>query len=144
MFQEQCGRLWLNIMLLRLPIKEGHGFAENYGYYCGQRENKNKIEPLCSLQWLFQFLSGLATCVGHAWLSGDQPRRLLFTWPSRGASAPAGSAGHARALVVLPHLLPPSSGFNFLGSALGSPSSLPSSPLVSWPLGGSAAAVAWQ
>ena len=34
--------------------------------------------------------------------------------------------------------------FNFLGSALGSPSSLPSSPLFSWPLGGSAAAVAWQ
>ena len=32
--------------------------------------------------------------------------------------------------------------FNFLGSALGS--SLPSSPLFSWPLGGSAAAVAWQ
>jgi len=106
-------------------------------------ENK-KIEPLYSLQWLSQFLSGLATCVGYAWLSGDQPRRLLFTWPSRGVSAPAGSAGHARALVVLPHLLPPSSGFNFLGSALGSPSSLPSSPLFSWPLGGSAAAVAWQ
>ena len=80
----------------------------------------------------------------YAWLSGDQPRRLLFTWPSRGVSAPAGSAGHARALVVLPHLLPPSSGFNFLGSALGSPSSLPSSPLFSWSLGGSAAAVAWQ
>ena len=93
------------------------------------------------MQWLSQFLSGLATCVGmHG--PGDQPRRLLFTWPSRGVSAPAGSAGHARALVVLPHPLPPSSGFNFLGSALGSPSSLPSSPLFSWPLGGSAAAVA--
>jgi len=38
-----------------------------------------KIEPLYSLQWLSQFLSGLATCVGYAWLSGDQPRRLLFT-----------------------------------------------------------------
>jgi len=25
------------------------------------------IEPLCSLQWLSQFLSGLATCVGYAW-----------------------------------------------------------------------------
>ena len=57
----------------------------------------------------------LATCVGYAWLSGDQPRRLLFTWPSRGVSAPAGSAGHARALVVLPHLLPPSSGFQLSG-----------------------------
>jgi len=67
------------------------------------------------LQWLSQFLSGLATCVGYAWLSGDQPRRLLFTWPSRGVSAPAGSAGHARALVVLPHLLPPSSGFQLSG-----------------------------
>ena len=51
----------------------------------------------------------------YAWLSGDQPRRLLFTWPSRGVSAPAGSAGHARALVVLPHLLPPSSGFQLSG-----------------------------
>ena len=60
-------------------------------------------------------------CVGsgdlcwYAWLSGDQPRRLFFTWPSRGVSAPAGSAGHARALVVLPHLLPPSSGFQLSG-----------------------------
>ena len=76
---------------------------------------KIKIEPLYSLQWLSQILSGLATCVGYAWLSGDQPRRLLFTWPSRGVSAPAGSAGHARALVVLPHLLPPSSGFQLSG-----------------------------
>ena len=76
-------------------------------------ENKKK-EPLYSLQWLSQFLSGLSTCVGYAWLSGDQPRRLLFTWPSRGVSAPAGSAGHARALVVLPHLLPPS-GFQLSG-----------------------------
>ena len=75
-----------------------------------RRKKMKKIEPLCSLQWLSQFLSGLATCVGmHG--PGDQPRRLLFTWPSRGVSAPAGSAGHARALVVLPHLLPPSSCF---------------------------------
>ena len=47
-------------------------------------QKKKKIEPL--LQWLSQFLSGLATCVGYAWSSGDQPRRLLFTWPSRGVS----------------------------------------------------------
>jgi hypothetical protein len=44
------------------------------------------------LQWLSQFLSGLATCVGmHG--PKDQPRRLLFTWPSRGVSAPIGLCG---------------------------------------------------
>ena len=30
---------------------------------CYEKKIK-KIEPLCSLQWLSQFLSGLATCVG--------------------------------------------------------------------------------
>ena len=77
-------------------------------------EKKNRAAVLVAVA-LSQFLSGLATCVGYAWLSGDQPRRLLFTWPLRGVSAPAGSAGHARALVVLPHLLPPSSGFQLSG-----------------------------
>jgi hypothetical protein len=49
-----------------------------------------KIEPLYSLQWLSQFLSGLATCVGYAWLSGDQPRRF----------------GRARLLLVVALILP--------------------------------------
>ena len=107
------------------------------------QQNNNKINRAAVLVAVaLSIFVGSGDLCWYAWLSGDQLRRLLFTWPSRGVSAPAGSAGHARALVVLPHLLPPSSGFNFLGSALGSPSFLPSSPLVSWPLGGSAAAVA--
>ena len=37
----------------------------------GELDINKKIEPLYSLQWPSRFLSGLVTCVGYAWLSGD-------------------------------------------------------------------------